>query len=192
MNDLRSGKTIKKTKAKRLTSCGECKACLRSECGICINCVDKAKFGGQGVRKQCCVNRRCLRLNCNANQSVPQLRVKSPKQSNQNEQGDHLFWAAVAGCMRLNSSDDEHFIARKPCESPVPTPTLDRPTPSNSDPASVFCFKLASLLAYDGRLASKPIALRALQQASYSQQCSIVQCTFDGEALKGIGNMTCG
>ena len=29
--------------------------------GQCINCTDKPKFGGMGIRKQSCTYRRCLR-----------------------------------------------------------------------------------------------------------------------------------
>ncbi|KAL1523463.1 hypothetical protein AB1Y20_018402 [Prymnesium parvum] len=48
-------------KRKRAVSCGLCSACTRDDCGRCINCVDKPKFGGQGVRKQSCLHKRCVR-----------------------------------------------------------------------------------------------------------------------------------
>jgi len=52
-------------KRKRWTACGLCTACLATDCGDCINCLDKPKFGGQGVRKQSCVMRRCVRMTNN-------------------------------------------------------------------------------------------------------------------------------
>ncbi|KAL7551044.1 hypothetical protein ACHAWF_014255 [Thalassiosira exigua] len=43
----------------RKMKCGECKACLRDDCGKCVNCLDKPKFGGPGTQKQACVKRKC-------------------------------------------------------------------------------------------------------------------------------------
>ena len=41
---------------KRRVRCMECPACLRSEdCGSCVFCKDKPKFGGPGVKKQACM-----------------------------------------------------------------------------------------------------------------------------------------
>ena len=41
---------------KRGVRCNACSACLRKEdCGKCIMCKDKKKFGGPGVKKQACV-----------------------------------------------------------------------------------------------------------------------------------------
>tara|TARA_B100000963_G_scaffold131787_1_gene114827 strand:+ start:2182 stop:2514 length:333 start_codon:yes stop_codon:yes gene_type:complete len=39
--------------------CGECLPCLRRDCGVCANCQDKRQFGGNGVRKRACMERRC-------------------------------------------------------------------------------------------------------------------------------------
>ena len=48
---------IKKTAG----SCGECAACLKStDCGKCANCKDMIKFGGEGRKKQKCLERRCI------------------------------------------------------------------------------------------------------------------------------------
>jgi len=33
---------------------------LRPDCGECVNCFDKPKFGGPGVKKQACSGRKCL------------------------------------------------------------------------------------------------------------------------------------
>ncbi|XP_073426510.1 histone-lysine N-methyltransferase 2B isoform X2 [Dendrobates tinctorius] len=44
----------------RMTRCGECKGCtVVNDCGTCINCLDKTKFGGPNTKKQCCVYKRC-------------------------------------------------------------------------------------------------------------------------------------
>jgi len=49
-----------KGEGKRLARCGKCTNCTRSDCGSCYNCADKPKFGGPGVKKQACINRKCL------------------------------------------------------------------------------------------------------------------------------------
>ncbi|XP_055053098.2 uncharacterized protein kmt2bb [Misgurnus anguillicaudatus] len=46
--------------ASRNRRCGECKGCHHEEdCGRCINCLDKPKFGGPNTKRQCCVYKRC-------------------------------------------------------------------------------------------------------------------------------------
>ena len=42
-------------------NCGECAACLKTtDCGKCANCKDMVKFGGEGRKKQKCLERRCI------------------------------------------------------------------------------------------------------------------------------------
>jgi len=48
------------SKRVRSSRCGTCSNCLRPDCGECINCSDKPKFGGPGVKKQACSQRKCL------------------------------------------------------------------------------------------------------------------------------------
>lgn len=45
----------------RRGSCRECPGCLADDCGQCLYCLDKPKFGGQDVKKQRCIRRRCHR-----------------------------------------------------------------------------------------------------------------------------------
>ncbi|KAJ1640524.1 hypothetical protein T492DRAFT_928529 [Pavlovales sp. CCMP2436] len=44
----------------RSSRCGTCFNCLRPDCGACVNCSDKPKFGGNGVKKQACSGRKCV------------------------------------------------------------------------------------------------------------------------------------
>ncbi|XP_074603420.1 uncharacterized protein LOC141856962 [Brevipalpus obovatus] len=40
--------------------CLKCANCLADDCGTCINCLDRPKFGGPFVRKQRCIKKKCL------------------------------------------------------------------------------------------------------------------------------------
>ena len=42
--------------------CGKCDECLVGDCGCCVSCLDKPKFGGPGSRKQACLTRRCVNV----------------------------------------------------------------------------------------------------------------------------------
>lgn len=46
----------------RRVPCRKCQGCLSSDCGRCLYCLDKPKFGGQDVKKQKCLKRRCRSL----------------------------------------------------------------------------------------------------------------------------------
>merc|ERR1711971_719446 len=39
--------------------CGECEGCMRGDCGQCVPCADKPRFGGPGTKKKACVQRFC-------------------------------------------------------------------------------------------------------------------------------------
>ena len=39
--------------------CGKCDGCMREDCGACLHCLDKAKFGGKDKLRQKCIHRRC-------------------------------------------------------------------------------------------------------------------------------------
>ena len=58
-NKLLSGKT-KGSAGKKVWSCGKCQTCTSEDCGKCIYCLDRPKFGGPFVKKQRCIKRRCL------------------------------------------------------------------------------------------------------------------------------------
>lgn len=45
--------------SQKLSKCGECDACLREDCGKCVYCLDKPKFGGLLRLKQVCEHKRC-------------------------------------------------------------------------------------------------------------------------------------
>ena len=50
--------------------CFKCSGCTAEECGICKHCLDKPKYGGPGIRKQCCVKRKCIMIHKSNNTKV--------------------------------------------------------------------------------------------------------------------------
>ncbi|XP_075962062.1 histone-lysine N-methyltransferase 2B isoform X1 [Anarhichas minor] len=47
----------------RARRCGGCKGCLiENDCAKCTNCRDKPKFGGPNTKRQCCIYRKCDRI----------------------------------------------------------------------------------------------------------------------------------
>ncbi|KAM9512950.1 histone-lysine N-methyltransferase 2A-like isoform 1-T1 [Salvelinus alpinus] len=70
----------------RSRRCGICKGCNHEEdCGECMNCLDKPKFGGPNTKRQCCIYKRCdqiedrkaRRLSC----KIPRGPGKRPRHS---------------------------------------------------------------------------------------------------------------
>lgn len=192
---------------KRLVSCGTCKACTSSECGECINCLDKLKFGGQGVRKQCCINRRCLKLKQNV---ASQREMQSPSDAGSGSEeleddklskSEHrLFWTAVAGCMKLNNAEapgaeEVESMNLPPRDSSSPTSSistdddslaLERPQGSELSDESGFCSKLATLLASNGTLASKPIAVRLMANSPSPAWVEMLKSAQEKNQLRAV------
>ncbi|CAD5214198.1 unnamed protein product [Bursaphelenchus xylophilus] len=46
----------------RSQRCGSCDGCTSKQCGKCTYCLDSPLFGGPGVKKQSCIERRCHRV----------------------------------------------------------------------------------------------------------------------------------
>ncbi|KAM9299526.1 histone-lysine N-methyltransferase 2B [Gastrophryne carolinensis] len=73
----------------RMGRCGTCKGCnVMDDCGKCVNCKDKTKFGGPNTKKQCCVSRKCERIEARRLQRISQkggrksFRQLPPRESN--------------------------------------------------------------------------------------------------------------
>uniref|UniRef100_A0A0K0G0B7 CXXC-type domain-containing protein n=1 Tax=Strongyloides venezuelensis TaxID=75913 RepID=A0A0K0G0B7_STRVS len=54
--------TATPTAMNRSQRCGICRGCQCKPCGHCTYCQDSPQFGGPGVKKQSCIERRCLRV----------------------------------------------------------------------------------------------------------------------------------
>merc|ERR1712106_124457 len=62
-NHTNSESTIRKkdenTQKTKKVACKTCKACKAVDCGVCLFCKDKPKFGGPSKLKQRCLQRVC-------------------------------------------------------------------------------------------------------------------------------------
>ncbi|XP_069750876.1 histone-lysine N-methyltransferase 2A isoform X4 [Narcine bancroftii] len=67
-------------KGRRSRRCGQCPGCqVPDDCGQCTNCLDKPKFGGRNVKKQCCKMRKCQNLQWMPSKVPPPKPVKVKK-----------------------------------------------------------------------------------------------------------------
>uniref|UniRef100_UPI00398ED88F histone-lysine N-methyltransferase 2A isoform X4 n=1 Tax=Pristiophorus japonicus TaxID=55135 RepID=UPI00398ED88F len=67
-------------KGRRSRRCGQCPGCqVPDDCGQCTNCLDKPKFGGRNVKKQCCKMRKCQNLQWMPSKAPPPKPVKVKK-----------------------------------------------------------------------------------------------------------------
>ncbi|XP_048848986.1 histone-lysine N-methyltransferase 2B-like isoform X2 [Brienomyrus brachyistius] len=83
----------------RSRRCGKCKGCLHEEdCGRCMNCLDKPKFGGPNTKRQCCVYKRCARIEARKAQRLGyklyKEQIKRP-------------WSTVSACLSSEEEGEE-------------------------------------------------------------------------------------
>ncbi|XP_038610227.1 histone-lysine N-methyltransferase 2A [Tachyglossus aculeatus] len=67
-------------KGRRSRRCGQCPGCqVPEDCGVCTNCLDKPKFGGRNIKKQCCKMRKCQNLQWMPSKAYLQKQAKAAK-----------------------------------------------------------------------------------------------------------------
>jgi len=59
MSMIQEGPVFPNKKKTRCRTCGPCRA---TDCGECVYCLDKLKFGGPNKRKNACIQRRCSNM----------------------------------------------------------------------------------------------------------------------------------
>ena len=128
--------------------------------GECINCQDKTKYGGLGVRKQSCLARRCTR-----NWSQPADAASRSDAWDPTTAGARALLALTGG----GEEDDDWTTSES--GSIDGRSELERGRErlksmgAEGDASSAFTVQLATMLAADETALSQPIALRVLQQS---------------------------
>uniref|UniRef100_A0A8C1U1Z9 Histone-lysine N-methyltransferase n=1 Tax=Cyprinus carpio TaxID=7962 RepID=A0A8C1U1Z9_CYPCA len=75
-------------KGRRSRRCGQCPGCqVPNDCGVCTNCLDKPKFGGRNIKKQCCKVRKCQNLQWMPSKFL-QKQAKGKKDRRRNKSSD--------------------------------------------------------------------------------------------------------
>uniref|UniRef100_A0A3Q3RZY9 Histone-lysine N-methyltransferase n=1 Tax=Mastacembelus armatus TaxID=205130 RepID=A0A3Q3RZY9_9TELE len=73
-------------KGRRSRRCGQCSGCqVPEDCGVCTNCLDKPKFGGRNIKKQCCKMRKCQNLQWMPSKMFLQKQGKVKKEKKKNK-----------------------------------------------------------------------------------------------------------
>jgi hypothetical protein len=80
----RSKSSLSRSK-KRISRCGQCAGCMSDDCMTCGHCQDMKKYGGPGLRKQSCKNRKCL--NPRATLLLRDNTMKEKVENNESERG---------------------------------------------------------------------------------------------------------
>ncbi|KAL6471058.1 hypothetical protein MHYP_G00197080 [Metynnis hypsauchen] len=104
-------------KGRRSRRCGQCPGCqVPDDCGVCTNCLDKPKFGGRNIKKQCCKVRKCQNLQWMPSKMFLQKQAKGKKDKKKN---------------KLPEKKDAHHSVKSQCPELSPKPA---PPPSKDDP----------------------------------------------------------
>ncbi|KAM4015555.1 histone-lysine N-methyltransferase 2A isoform 2-T2 [Anomaloglossus baeobatrachus] len=123
-------------KGRRSRRCGQCPGCqVPDDCGVCTNCLDKPKFGGRNIKKQCCKMRKCQNLQWMPSKAFLQKQAKAAKRKEK----------------KSRMAEKKEVVAVKPTVEPVsktlvatetitPSPVTEEPPvsppspPKKSDP----------------------------------------------------------
>uniref|UniRef100_A0A3B1JR50 CXXC-type domain-containing protein n=1 Tax=Astyanax mexicanus TaxID=7994 RepID=A0A3B1JR50_ASTMX len=110
-------------KGRRSRRCGQCPGCqVPEDCGVCTNCLDKPKFGGRNIKKQCCKVRKCQNLQWMPSKLFLQKQAKSEFPAVKNYKKKN----------KLPEKKDAHPVkSQTSCPELSPKPA---PPPSKEDP----------------------------------------------------------
>ncbi|XP_054989215.1 histone-lysine N-methyltransferase 2A isoform X1 [Sorex araneus] len=116
-------------KGRRSRRCGQCPGCqVPEDCGVCTNCLDKPKFGGRNIKKQCCKMRKCQNLQWMPSKAYLQKQAKAVKKKEKKSKTSE----------KKESKESSSAVKTAVEPSPKPPPAArEDPAPkksSNSDP----------------------------------------------------------
>ncbi|XP_076005868.1 histone-lysine N-methyltransferase 2B isoform X2 [Genypterus blacodes] len=89
----------------RARRCGTCEGCLVEEdCGRCINCLDKPKFGGPNTKRQCCVYKKCKRIERGKmDRVIKPFKLQSSRFLSSSSRSDDVNWGSKMSGNGLSS-----------------------------------------------------------------------------------------
>ncbi|XP_060228762.1 histone-lysine N-methyltransferase 2A isoform X4 [Meriones unguiculatus] len=116
-------------KGRRSRRCGQCPGCqVPEDCGVCTNCLDKPKFGGRNIKKQCCKMRKCQNLQWMPSKAYLQKQAKAVKKKEKKSKSTEKKENKESAV--LKSSVDSGQKAVPPArEEPAPKKSSSEPPP---------------------------------------------------------------
>ncbi|KFO31075.1 Histone-lysine N-methyltransferase MLL [Fukomys damarensis] len=113
-------------KGRRSRRCGQCPGCqVPEDCGVCTNCLDKPKFGGRNIKKQCCKMRKCQNLQWMPSKAYLQKQAKAVKKKEKKSKTSEKKESTVV----KNVADSNQKPPPPAREDPAPKKSSSEPPP---------------------------------------------------------------
>uniref|UniRef100_A0A8C2W0V1 Lysine methyltransferase 2A n=1 Tax=Chinchilla lanigera TaxID=34839 RepID=A0A8C2W0V1_CHILA len=113
-------------KGRRSRRCGQCPGCqVPEDCGVCTNCLDKPKFGGRNIKKQCCKMRKCQNLQWMPSKAYLQKQAKAVKKKEKKSKTSEKKESTVV----KNVVDSNQKPPPSAREDPAPKKSSSEPLP---------------------------------------------------------------
>ncbi|KAM9660040.1 histone-lysine N-methyltransferase 2A isoform 8-T8 [Trichechus inunguis] len=125
-------------KGRRSRRCGQCPGCqVPEDCGVCTNCLDKPKFGGRNIKKQCCKMRKCQNLQWMPSKAYLQKQAKAVKKKEKKSKTSEKKESKESSIVK-NLVDSGQKPTPSAREDPAPKksssePPLRKPTEEKSE-----------------------------------------------------------
>ncbi|KAJ8347766.1 hypothetical protein SKAU_G00263550 [Synaphobranchus kaupii] len=109
------------------------------DCGVCTNCLDKPKFGGRNIKKQCCKVRKCQNLQWMPSKAflLKQAKAKKDKRKRMGEKKEVHHSAKSPPSEsdpKLAPPPQREEPARKKSETPPPKHNEEKQQPHHQQP----------------------------------------------------------
>ncbi|XP_070240241.1 histone-lysine N-methyltransferase 2A isoform X7 [Bos mutus] len=119
-------------KGRRSRRCGQCPGCqVPEDCGVCTNCLDKPKFGGRNIKKQCCKMRKCQNLQWMPSKAYLQKQAKAVKKKEKKSKTSEKKESKESSAVK-NSVDSSQKSTPSAREDPAPKKSNSDPPPRKS------------------------------------------------------------
>uniref|UniRef100_A0A8C6YRG8 Histone-lysine N-methyltransferase n=1 Tax=Nothoprocta perdicaria TaxID=30464 RepID=A0A8C6YRG8_NOTPE len=148
-------------KGRRSRRCGQCSGCqVPEDCGVCTNCLDKPKFGGRNIKKQCCKMRKCQNLQWMPSKAYLQKQAKAAKKKEKKSKANEKK-ESHSGKNQLDSGQKQ-----------VPPPAVAREDPTAATRKSGEPARKPAEEKHEDGAASVPAAEPKLLPASGARRSS--------------------